>query len=126
MASKKSSDRTSKLCTENALMIPACKEVDAKQNEPESKYSIDNKLVDRSVRFINKAIDTNAHRASKKIAQYILKNFYNNDIQLARSKNPRKERSYRSLCCHPDLMTSPASLSDMLAVELQEEFLNQM
>ena len=82
-------------------------------------------VVERSIHFINEIYNRSAHNASKSIAQHVIKTYFDDDINSARSRNPRKKTSYRALCEHPDLSISLTTLAGMIAVECQELFLRQ-
>ena len=56
------------------------------------------------------------------IGNYILKHFFNDDIKLASSKNPRKPNSYKALCRHRDLSVPYSTLTVMVRVAAQERF----
>ena len=92
-------------------------------DSPGSNASPNDEVVNQGVAFINETYSETVGTASRKIAQYLLKTFFNNDIELARSHNPRKSVSFRALCNHQDLIPSPASLSNFLKVEVQADFL---
>jgi hypothetical protein len=83
---------------------------------------IDKALVDAAVKFINEKANETVYKGSEEIGAYILKKFFENDIQKATSKNPRKPASYRALCTHPDLVLRPEALSVMVRVAAQEKF----
>jgi len=84
--------------------------------------AVDTALVNAAVKFINEKANETLYKGSEEIGVYILKNFFDGDIQKATSKNPRKPSSYRALCSHPDLVLKPEALSVMVRVAAQEKF----
>jgi len=79
--------------------------------------------VEASVKFINDKVAETVFRGSIEIGDYVLKNFFNDDIELASSQDPTKSASYNALCSHPDLAVSRQTLSNMVRVAAQERFL---
>ena len=60
--------------------------------------AIDQKLIDESVKFINDTIVKTIYKGSLEIGKYLLEKFFDNDIKLASSRNPRKSDSFQQLC----------------------------
>ena len=87
--------------------------------------AIDQKLIDESVTFINDTIVKTIYKGSLEIGKYLLEKFFDNDIKLASSRNPRKSDSFQQLCKRPDLKVDPTTLSRMVRVASQEEYLIQ-
>lgn len=83
----------------------------------------DRDLVERSVRFINDKANETLYKGALEIGSYILKHFFQDDITLASSKNPKKIDSYRELCRHRDLAVPYSTLTVMVRVAAQEKFL---
>jgi len=84
--------------------------------------AVDKALVNAAVKFINEKANETLYKGSEEIGAYILKKFFDNDIQQAASRNPRKPASYRALCEHPNLVIKPEALSVMVRVAAQEKF----
>ena len=85
----------------------------------------DDKKIDEAVKFINEKANETIYKGSIEIGEYILKEFFENDIELARSKNPRKEASFNKLCERGDLNVQPNRLGIMIRVASQERFLTE-
>jgi hypothetical protein len=86
------------------------------------KKAVDTTLVDAAVKFVNEKANETLYKGSEEIGAYILEKFFDNDINKATSKNPRKPESYRALCAHPELVLKPEALSVMVRVAAQEKF----
>jgi hypothetical protein len=86
---------------------------------------VDQELIDRSVEFINEKIMKTVYKGSIEIGEYILKHFYNDDINLVRSRSPFKSVSFQELCKRDDLGVGPSMLSRMLNVASQERYFLQ-
>ncbi|MFC1857938.1 hypothetical protein ACFL9U_07890 [Thermodesulfobacteriota bacterium] len=84
---------------------------------------VDVPLVDAAVVFINQTVAEKVSTGSLEIGAYLLKTFFNNDIELATSKDSNKPVSYSALCSRPDLAVSRWTLSRMVRVAAQEKFL---
>jgi hypothetical protein len=125
MARKTRTGGKAKPDSKNASLMPTQTNTAVEEQPTDSSPSRDEESLLKSVAFINQTYTKAAHKASQAIAKHVIKYFFNNDINLARSRNPKKGTSYRALCEHPDLMISPATLSNMVAVEVQEGFLSQ-
>ncbi|MBI5249090.1 MAG: hypothetical protein HY912_06315 [Desulfomonile tiedjei] len=87
-----------------------------------SEGDVDTNLIDDSVEFINEKYNENAYKMAIEIGAYVLKQFFNDDIALAASKNPRKPASFRALCKNEKLIPRPDALSVMVRVAAQEKF----
>ncbi|MFC1833117.1 hypothetical protein ACFL2Q_00095 [Thermodesulfobacteriota bacterium] len=81
----------------------------------------DNALVAEAVEFINSTAAKHVYKGYLEIGDYVLKNFFNNDIELALSKNPRKPASFVALCRNEKLTIHPSRLSLMVRVAAQEK-----
>lgn len=90
----------------------------AKRDEPDA----DRELIETSVKYINEKANETLYKGSLEIGRYILKHFFNDDIELASSKNPRKPNSYKKLCRHRDLAVPYSTLTVMVRVAAQEAF----
>ena len=84
--------------------------------------NVDHALIDKSVEFINNAIVETVYKGSLEIGEYLLKNFFEDDINLASSKSPKKPISFQELCKRPDLGVHPSTLSRMVRVASQEKY----
>jgi hypothetical protein len=92
-------------------------------NNADVETKADEELVNKAVKFINDSVQKTIYKGTFEIGNYILKNFYDDDIALAKSKNPKKNTSYKKLCDREDLQVSPMMLSTMVRVASQEKFL---
>ena len=82
-------------------------------------------LIEDSVAFINHHVKT-AVNAAIAIGEHLLTRYFNNDLELATSRNPYKIISYKQLCDHPDLMLTRPELSNMIRVTAQERFFRSL
>ena len=114
MAKKAKSKKTKKAEAKK----PAVKKAVVKQDEGLTLQG--QKAVDDAVAFINKRIDT-ASSSIIEVGQYLLKHFFEGDIQKAQDRAPRKGISLRKLAEHPDLNISFAGLSRAVNLAVQEE-----
>jgi len=80
-------------------------------------------LIDESVLFINRTISAKALEAALLVGNYVLANFFDDDIKAAFSQNPYKSISFATLCEHPDLTVSRQQLINMVKVAAQERYL---
>jgi len=96
--------------------------------DPNQENIVNQDFIEKSVQFINDKANETLYKGSLEIGNYILKHFFNDDIALASSKNPKKPRSYRLLCHHKDLSVPYSTLTIMVRVAAQEKFfkLNQI
>ena len=92
------------------------------ETETEAIVAIDEALIDKSVEFINKTIVKTFFKGSLEIGEYLLEHFFDNDIELASSRNPHKPVSFQALCKRPDLGIHPSTLSRMVRVASQERY----
>lgn len=111
------SERKGKLAAKKSGNLPAIQATKAKKTD-----LIDPELVEKAVQFINEKANETLYRGSEAIGVYLLENFFQNDIALAASRNPRKSDSYAALCKRTDLVVHPATLSVMVRVAAQETF----
>lgn len=103
----------------NQLLIQGGSEVVERSDE------IDQELIERTVTFIKDKVSTALVTTAIEIGDFLLENFFENNIDLATSKNPKKSMSYRKLCLHPQLPLQPTTLSEMVRIAAQERFLTQ-
>jgi len=85
--------------------------------------AVDEKLIDEAVEFINAtAQKIDGHQF--KIGEYLLKSFYDGDINAVSDKNPKKKKSLSALLERKnELPFSKSKLSRMLNVAAQDRFL---
>ena len=83
---------------------------------------IDQALVDKSIKFINEKANESVYKGSIEIGEYILKNFYDDSIEQASSRNPKKSNSYTVLCNSSELVVPAGTLSVMVRVAAQERW----
>ena len=83
---------------------------------------VDEQLVEDSVRFINQKVAEKVFQGSLEIGEYLLVNFFGNDIQLAASPNSAKVASYSALERRSDLGVSRTTLARMVRIAAQERF----
>jgi hypothetical protein len=79
-------------------------------------------FIDQAVKFINEKANEAVYNGSIEVGAFILKNFYDDDVQSATSRNPRKPISYSKLCQHPELTVKPETLGVMVRVAAQEKY----
>ncbi|NOY68596.1 MAG: NAD-glutamate dehydrogenase [Deltaproteobacteria bacterium] len=75
--------------------------------------------------FINERVVTIVYKGSIEIGDYVIEKFFENNIDLAVSKNRYKSMSFQKLCKHPDLSVSSANLRRMVRTAAQEKFFLQ-
>lgn len=85
----------------------------------------DKKLIDDAVAFINEKVNETIYQGSIKIGEYILENFFEGDLKLASSKNPRKKTSFNNLCENEELTIHPNRLGLMVRVACQERYFSE-
>ncbi len=78
------------------------------------------KAIEDAVHFINQRVD-NASSSIIEVGQYLLKQFFQDDIAKVHDRAPRKSLSLRKLAEHPDLMFSYSALSRAVALAVQEK-----
>ena len=123
---KKNSEGTQQETTEKKEPTTPMKSSPAKVGEAANSQnvatSVDAKLVAEAVQFINEKCNETVYKGAMEIGAYVLKRFFNDDIVLASSRNPRKATSYRALCQAEGLIPRPETLSIMVRVAAQEKF----
>jgi len=67
------------------------------EGEKAEIVTIDKKIVDEAVKWIRDTALEGIKKTLVEVGDYILKRFFNDDIELARSKNPLKNASFRAL-----------------------------
>jgi hypothetical protein len=82
----------------------------------------DNVLITTTIAFINRTVSAKALETALLIGDYILTNYFNDDIETALSRDSNKPLSFTMLCDHPDLRVSRQQLVDMVKVAAQERF----
>jgi hypothetical protein len=82
------------------------------------------KIIDDAVVFINETAKKTIYDGSLKIGNHILEHFFNNDIKLASSRNPKKQTSFYKLCEREDLTVHSSRLGLMVRVASQERYLS--
>jgi|GEM_PF-6807848 len=83
----------------------------------------ENAKIETAVTVINDIIAAKVYDGAIQVGNYVLEMFFDNDPELASSKNPNKPVGYRNLCNHPDLAVSRTTLRNMVNVAIQETFL---
>lgn len=76
-------------------------------------------VVNDAVRFINDHLDRSSV-SMLEIGEYIIKTFFDGDVDKVASRAPRKGISLRKLADHPDLMASTSTLSRAVALAAQD------
>jgi len=97
----------------------------AKQKQPivsPQSAEVDQTLVNNAVHFINEKANEHVYKAYEEIGNYLLEKFFDNDLELASSRNPKKLVSYQALREREDLAIHPARLGVMVRVAAQEKF----
>lgn len=93
------------------------------QRGPKALEKVKNKrFIDQSVEFINSKANETLYKGSIEIGNFLLKHFFNDDIRIANSKNPKKTKSFKALCRHKDLAVPYTTLTIMVRVAAQERF----
>ena len=83
----------------------------------------DDKLITEAVNFINQKSSELLYKAHVEIGKYLLEKFFENDINLAFSHDPKKTVSFEKLCKRDDLAVHPVTLARMVKVAAQEQLL---
>lgn len=91
--------------------------LDTKDNLP----ILTDKDIAKAVKEINEMVAKDLVKTAVKVGDFILKTFFNNNIQLAMSKNPTKVASYRKLQNHKDLNIKFTHLNQMVRIAAQEQ-----
>ncbi len=94
----------------------------SKDMVPVAKYSIEDPLITEAVNFINEKANEFVYRGYEEIGKFLLEKFFDNDVERASSRNPRKPEAYRRLCQREDLAIHPSRLGVMVRVAAQEKF----
>jgi len=89
---------------------------------PQTVDSHNDDFITQAVKFLNEKANETLYVGALEIGTYVLKNFFNDDITLATSRNPKKPTSYQELCNHPGLFVKPEALGVMVRVAAQEQF----
>ena len=95
---------------------------DMQISPPVTDDTVDDDFILQSVEFINEKANETLYKGSIEIGEYLLKHFFNDDIALASSRNPRKPKSYKALCEHKELAVPYSTLTIMVRVAAQERF----
>ena len=101
---------------------------DRDQASDESKaiqHADERRFIAQSVAFINSKANETLYRGSIEIGNFLLKNFFNDDINIATSKNPKKPKSFKALCKHKDLAVPYTTLTIMVRVAAQERYFQE-
>lgn len=93
-----------------------------KEDSKVIQRAMDRRFIDQSVAFINSKANETLYKGSIEIGNFLLKHFFNDDITLATSKNPKKPKSFKALCKHKDLAVPYTTLTIMVRVAAQERF----
>ncbi len=86
---------------------------------------VDDNKIDEAVAKINDMAQETVFKGSIAIGDYVLDTFFKGDINLAASKNPKKQASFNKLCERKDLLIPPNQLALMVRVASQEKFLKE-
>ena len=93
-----------------------------RESEALPASSVDPRLIDDAVIFINSKVAETLFKGSIEIGEYLLTHFFNDDIELATAKNAHKSLSFNELCKRPDIAVSHSTLARMVRVAAQERF----
>jgi len=116
--------RVSSVAAENSkALVPAKAATAPLVTDVIKTYDAHDSQEDESVEFINEAYAEDTYKCALKIGEYLLKKYYNDDIMLLQSRNPKKHESLRKLLRRKDLKVHPSTLSRMVHVTIQERFL---
>lgn len=90
---------------------------------------IGNPLIDEAVKFINEkkealreAIAKPTYQTFIEIGNYILEKFFDNNIEVAVSKDQSKNTTFRALCDHQDIGFHFSTLNKMVHAAVQEKY----
>ncbi len=89
---------------------------------------VDKKLVEEAVEWIKQTAVEPAKKAMVEVGEYILKKFFQDDVELAKSKNPFKNASFRALadrCGTPHFPLSKTWLNNAVGVAMMSRQLPQ-
>lgn len=79
--------------------------------------------IDEAVNHINELVGNKLYETAIAVGNYVLKTFFNDNINEIRSKNPHKLLSFKTLCDRADLKIHPKHLNQMVQVAAQEKIL---
>lgn len=86
---------------------------------------VDQSLLNEAVKFINESANKSVYKGYLEIGNYVLEKFFDNDIDKASSKNPRKPESFKALCEREDLAIKHTTLTLTVRVAAQEKYFIQ-
>ncbi|MFZ2633921.1 MAG: hypothetical protein WA081_02615 [Desulfosalsimonadaceae bacterium] len=89
------------------------------ESEPPDENLPDLNLIDESVAFINQTVESMVKTGALIIGNYVLTRFFNDNTELASSKNRYKNISFSMLCRRPDLSLTRRELGVMVQVAAQ-------
>ena len=98
---------------------------DSKNETIVEVVQVDKNKISEAVKRINELTEETIFEGHIKIGTYLLDTFFDNDIKLASSKNPKKQASFNRLCEREDLLVHPNRLAIMVRVASQEKFLDE-
>jgi hypothetical protein len=87
---------------------------------------VDEKLVEEAVTFIRTTLDETLRKGVSEVGAYVLDKFFGGDAEQAKSKDPYKNASFRSLaerCGTVELPISKSTLHRMVAVTIMTRLL---
>lgn len=96
-----------------------------KNDGEETAYELYDSIIEEAVSFIQEKVSENSYKTAVEIGNYVLKKFFHDDFEYAKSHNPNKSCSFRKLCKHPDMPLSITKLFYMLKIAQQEIFLKK-
>ncbi|MEW6141191.1 MAG: hypothetical protein AB1733_23450 [Thermodesulfobacteriota bacterium] len=89
---------------------------------PVTESGAGDRLISEAVNFINEKANEFVYRGYEEIGIFLLERFFENNVEKASSRNPRKPAAYRKLCQREDLAIHPSRLGVMVRVAAQEKF----
>jgi hypothetical protein len=81
-------------------------------------------FIKQHVEFINRLFQEGGEK-HERIGEHVIKQFFNDDRELASSRNPKKKTSYRKLVNDPDLDVSASTLNRCVRTAVQSRFLQK-
>lgn len=90
--------------------------------QSDDQLQTENVSIEYAVKFINEKSREILYVGYIEIGNFILKNFFDDDIELAFSRDPKKKESFNKLCQRKDLEVHPNRLAIMVKVASQERF----
>ena len=93
-----------------------------KKQRVHTKDEIDETLVTAAVKKINGIAQESIYNGMIEIGKYVLKTFFNNNMDAVKSKNPHKINSFKALKKHSDLQLHPNTLLQAVKVANQEKY----